>query len=350
VFGTGPTIGAPTVTGGTHTAITGLGIRSTGTGAFDLQIVNTENLTANRALTITLNNVARTLNLGGNLTTGGALTTAAAFTTSGANALTLTTTGSTNVTLPLTGTLSTLAGTETFTNKTLTSPRIGTAILDTNGNELATLTATGSAVNEISLANAATGSGPTIGVSGGDANANLNVNAKGTGRVVIKGYPYTLEVNTTTVGNVGAGTDNLMLYTVPINSLAANGDRIEGVGIGNVSANDNDKTIILSVGGTAFSTGPLDLDLARGWRVEYTIIRISSTSVLVSVQTVANALNVDSAGTPATGGNGFHGGAATSTVAVSNLAANTLAIQFQGVGTADNDVVQNAHVVELIQR
>jgi len=43
----------------------------------------------------------------------------------------------------------TLTGTETLTNKTLTSPVIGTSILDTNGNELALLTATGSAVNEL---------------------------------------------------------------------------------------------------------------------------------------------------------------------------------------------------------
>ena len=41
----------------------------------------------------------------------------------------------------------TLTGTQTLTNKTLTSPAIGTSILDTNGNQLALLTATGSAVN-----------------------------------------------------------------------------------------------------------------------------------------------------------------------------------------------------------
>ena len=43
----------------------------------------------------------------------------------------------------------TLTGTQTLTNKTLTSPKIGTSILDTNGNELINLTATGSAVNEL---------------------------------------------------------------------------------------------------------------------------------------------------------------------------------------------------------
>ena len=52
-------------------------------------------------------------------------------------------------------------GTQTLTNKTLTSPKIGTSILDTNGNELFKLTATSSAVNEITYNNAATGNKPT---------------------------------------------------------------------------------------------------------------------------------------------------------------------------------------------
>ena len=55
---------------------------------------------------------------------GSTLTLAGNLTTSGANALTLTTTGTTNVTFPTTGTLTTLAGTETLTNKTLTGATI----------------------------------------------------------------------------------------------------------------------------------------------------------------------------------------------------------------------------------
>lgn len=60
------------------------------------------------------------------ITVGGAVVTANSFTTSGNFALTLTQTGSTNVTLPTTGTLATRAGSETFTNKTLTAPVIAT--------------------------------------------------------------------------------------------------------------------------------------------------------------------------------------------------------------------------------
>jgi hypothetical protein len=62
-------------------------------------------------------NTGKTITLGGNLTT------------SGAHATTLTTTGTTGITLPTTGTLSTLAGAETLTNKTLTSPILTTPAL-----------------------------------------------------------------------------------------------------------------------------------------------------------------------------------------------------------------------------
>jgi hypothetical protein len=61
--------------------------------------------------------------------------------TSGGHSLTLTTSATTNVTLPTTGTLATLAGTETLSNKTLTTPNIGaatgTSLTTTGGGVLA---------------------------------------------------------------------------------------------------------------------------------------------------------------------------------------------------------------------
>ena len=269
---TGGTFTAPTINGGTHTAITSLGIRSTGSGAFDLTLANTENLTAGRTLTLTLNNVNRTLNLGGNLTTGGTFSTtgtfssggnfstgstfstigtfatggnfsttgtfssggnfstAAAFTTSGANALTLTTTGSTNVTLPTTGTLATLAGTETFTNKTLTSPRIGTAILDTNGNEIIETPATASAVNHIRVTNAATGNPALVSAVGDDSNVGLSLATKGTSNAVIQ----TNAIDRVTVhGNAaetyfGNGITNASPTTYTISGTGGSGSNIAG--------------------------------------------------------------------------------------------------------------------------
>jgi hypothetical protein len=81
----------------------------------------------------------------------------------------------------------TLTGTQTLTNKTLTSPKIGTSILDTNGNELFLLTATGSAINELTYANAAAGNAPSFTATGGDSNININLVPKGTGQVQANG-------------------------------------------------------------------------------------------------------------------------------------------------------------------
>jgi len=65
-----------------------------------------------------------------------------------------------------------------------TSPRVITAINDTNGNELFGVTATGSAVNEFTVANAATGNAPTLSATGSDTNIGMALTPKGTGGVI----------------------------------------------------------------------------------------------------------------------------------------------------------------------
>lgn len=66
-----------------------------------------------------------------------------------------------------------------------TQPRITTGINDSNGNELFLFTATASAVNELTYANAATGNNPTFTASGTDSNIGINLVPKGTG--IVKG-------------------------------------------------------------------------------------------------------------------------------------------------------------------
>lgn len=73
-----------------------------------------------------VNNASKTITLGGNLTTAGAFNT------------TLTVTATTSVTLPTTGTLATLAGTETFTNKTIDANGTGNSITNLETADFAT--------------------------------------------------------------------------------------------------------------------------------------------------------------------------------------------------------------------
>jgi hypothetical protein len=75
---------------------------------------------------------------------------------------------------------------QTFTGvNTFTSPKIITDISDTNGNEIFGITATASAVNELTVANAATGNNPVVSATGSDTNIGITLTPKGTGNAVL---------------------------------------------------------------------------------------------------------------------------------------------------------------------
>lgn len=72
---------------------------------------------------------------------------------------------------------------------------------DTNGNELIKTSTTASAVNEITITNAATGNAPEISATGGDTNIDLKLKGKGTGTIEI--YNPTSTAYETAVGETG---------------------------------------------------------------------------------------------------------------------------------------------------
>ena len=70
-------------------------------------------------------------------------------------------------------------------------------INDENGNEQIIFQTTSSAVNQLDITNAATGSAPSIQATGGDSNINLRVGPKGTGLVEVLGAtnPGSIQLN-----------------------------------------------------------------------------------------------------------------------------------------------------------
>ena len=97
----------------------------------------------------------------------------------------------------------TTTGTQTLSNKTLTSPKFadGGFIADANGNELVVLDTVGSAVNELTVANAATGTSPSISATGSDSNIDLLLVPKGTGVTKSGGVEVVTLTGTQTLSN-----------------------------------------------------------------------------------------------------------------------------------------------------
>lgn len=154
------------------------------------------------------------------------------------NTLTFSGTDSTAFTLP--GSSDTLAGVDaaqTLTNKTLTAPKFadGGFLADASGNELLVLDSNASAVNEITLANAATGNGVSLAATGGDTNVAFSITSKATGALTLDSgttgtvnlgtgnNAKTLNLGTGNAGNtINIGTNNTVSDTISIGSALDN--------------------------------------------------------------------------------------------------------------------------------
>jgi len=135
-----------------------------------------------------------------------------------------------------------------------------TEINDADNNEIIKFAAIASAVNEITVTNNATGSGPTLSATGGDTNIDINITPKGTGEVNIS----KVDINSGTItgitdlavadGGTGASTltDGGVLLgsgTSAITAMAvlADGEMIVGDGTGDPVA-ESGATLRTSIG------------------------------------------------------------------------------------------------------
>lgn len=263
-------------------------------------------------------NTGKTITVSGNTVIG-----------SSTHTVTLATSANTSVTLPSSGTLATLAGAETLSSKTLTAPKIADAgfIADANGNELLIFTTTASAVNELTIANAATGGNPTITASGGDTNVGISVTPKGAAAFNILG-------NSTQAGELriyedtddgsnysafrGSARSGNIVYTLPTTDPTAGQVLSAGAPSGGVSALSwatasgggggwSLKEYSTATGASSITSGTLDLSTDLKYLVIFTgtfasgaaasfSVRVNGVTTANSYWLSRNARGLDNAG------------------------------------------------------
>jgi hypothetical protein len=177
----------------------------------------------------------------------------------------------------------------------------------------------------------------------------VNDISAGTTRII--GVPYTLPggVITSTVGNVGGGLKNLHSFSLPAGSLAANSDYLDLFFAGSFASNDNDKQVNITMDGQNIMDigGVIDIDNLF-WTARLRVVRLSATTVRAYSDNTWSQIRVN-------GGvlDGFANGAIVfvnrQAPTVSNLNSNAVTIQVRGEGTANNDVVQDLSIVQLVR-
>jgi hypothetical protein len=200
----------------------------------------------------------------------------------------------------VTGSVVGTSGTQTLSNKTLTSPVI-TAGQVSSGNF--------TLINQPSSDNHA---------------AN---------KVYVDNKIKSLKTDTTQTGNVGSGEDNLIDYSLPANTLGSNGDYLEIVAFGTMAANANNKTLKLYFGSTAiYDSGALSINGAS-WVLRATVIRTGASSQKCIVSVVSDdATLVDSA----------------SYNTASESLSGSVTIKCTGEATSNDDVVQEGLTVKWL--
>lgn len=186
---------------------------------------------------------------------------------------------------------------QTIANKTLNSPKIMTAIRDTNGNEVIKTPATANAVNEVTVTNAAAGFYPRIQASGDDAVVGLDIKSKGAARIA----HYVNDLVSFVIDSVASAvnyikvTSNITGQSPKIEAAGSDtniGINLVPKGTGKVQANGVDVVTLTGTQTLDFKTlnAPQIVSSLRDGNGNE-LIKVSATTNAVNEVTVTNAIS-----------------------------------------------------------
>lgn len=142
-----------------------------------------------------------------------------------------------------------------------------------------------------------------------------------------------LHSDTTTVGNVGTGEDNLMTYTIAANSLDLNQQSITGRASGTIANSINAKRLRFKFGSTTcMDTGAagFPISTAISWTLQFEIIRTGATTQKCNANLSTNNASLAS-----------YVGYATPAETLSGA----VTLKLTGEATSNNDVVEETLTV-----
>ena len=166
-------------------------------------------------------------------------------------------------------------------------------------------------------------------MNAGDAGSILSFQmGTGTGQAQASGRA---NINTTAVGNVGTGEDDLITYSLPANSLSTDGQLVKITAWGSVAANGNTKTIRLDFGATTIrQIGPSAIS-GLDWIISGLVIRTGATTQdAMATEFIDTATQDTTITTPA------------------ETLSGAVIIKVTGEATSDNDIVQEGMLVEYL--
>jgi hypothetical protein len=137
-----------------------------------------------------------------------------------------------------------------------------------------------------------------------------------------------LNANTTTVGNVSTGEDDLMTYSLSANQLQA-GSCVRISAWGTIANNANSKTLKLYFGSVVL-TASLPTSVAETWRVEAVIIASDANAQSYSASIITATSQDAESGT------------------LTETDTDAIEIKCTGEATSTNDITQNGLSVEYL--